>query len=273
MERIKISDFVKLTGSTLKTVIYYHKTGLLQEPVRSSGGYRLYGPAELTRMRLIKHLKCLGLDLKRIKEILGDGQDTKTLREVLQSLQAELMNEKKSLEERIAKIEQMLGEDTLLPDEDSFKSPSFQIIAEILGPDQIGEYARACPELFEQQQKVYSILDDFQWGEDYGETLRALAEFFKDHPREYQISLNYGARLAALDQLPEDAPEVEALAREAAGFIKSIPQLMEILRRQADIKRPLAGLYNGMVEKVKSPAQLRHGELLRQYLSLQDKLE
>ena len=40
--RIKISDFAKLTGSTLKTIIYYHKIGLLQEPQRSPGGYRLY---------------------------------------------------------------------------------------------------------------------------------------------------------------------------------------------------------------------------------------
>ena len=68
--RIKIGDFVKLTGSTLKTVIYYHKIGLLPEQVRSPGGYRLYGPAELNRMRLIKRLKSLGLDLKHIKEIM-----------------------------------------------------------------------------------------------------------------------------------------------------------------------------------------------------------
>lgn len=95
--RIKISDFVKLTGSTLKTVIYYHKIGLLQEPERSMAGYRLYGPAELSRMQTIKHLKGLGLDLKRIKEILGDIEHHKTLREVLESLQAELIAEKKTL--------------------------------------------------------------------------------------------------------------------------------------------------------------------------------
>jgi len=84
--RIKISNFVKLTGSTLKTIIYYHKIGLLLEPERSPGGYRLYGAGELTRMQLIKHLKSLGLDLKRIKEILGDKHNDKTLREVLESL-------------------------------------------------------------------------------------------------------------------------------------------------------------------------------------------
>ena len=268
--RIKIGDFVKLTGSTLKTVLYYHKIGLLQEPERSPGGYRLYGPAELTRMQLIKHLKNLGLDLKRIKEILGDIHDHKTLREVLQSLQAELLSEKRSLEERIVKIENLLSEDTVLLEEDSFASPSFEATTEILGPDQIEKYARTCPELFGQQRKVFSILDHFQWGEDYQETFRALAEFFKEHPQQYQISLDYGVRLARLAQLSEDNPEVEALAWETAEFIKSIPQLMEILGRQSGIKKPLASLYNDMVAKVISPAQVKHGQLLQQYLLLGD---
>lgn len=35
--QIKIGDFVKLTGNTLKTVLYYHKIGVLQEPERSPG--------------------------------------------------------------------------------------------------------------------------------------------------------------------------------------------------------------------------------------------
>jgi DNA-binding transcriptional MerR regulator len=264
---IKIGDFVKLTGSTLKTVLYYHKIGLLQEPKRSLGGYRLYGPAELTRMQVIKHLKCLGLDLKRIKEILGDTHSHKTLREVLQSLEAELLSEKECLEERIAKIEELLSEDTVPLDEDNFTSPSFQLIMDILGPEQIEKYARSCPELFDQQRKVYSILDDFQWGEDYQETFRALAEFFKAHPKEYQISLEYGARLARLAQLSEDDPEVEALARESAEFIKSMPQLVEILGKQPGIKRPLSSLYNDMVANIISPAQVKHGQLLQQYLA------
>ena len=70
-KQIKISDFAKLTGSTLKTIIYYHKIGLLQEPKRSPAGYRLYGPAELTRMQLIKRLKSLGLDLKAHQRNIG----------------------------------------------------------------------------------------------------------------------------------------------------------------------------------------------------------
>jgi len=265
--RIKISDFAKLTGSTLKTIIYYHKISLLKEPKRSPGGYRLYGPSELTCMRLIKHLKSLGLDLKRIKEILGDIHNHRTLREVLQSLRNELLSEKKHLEERVVRIEMLLSEETVTLDEDTFGSSSFQEIVEILGPDQIEKYARTCPELFDQQRKLFGIMDDFQWGEDYQETFRALSEYFQAHPQQYQISLDYGVRLAKLAQLPEDDPEVEALAQESAEFIKSIPQLREMLCNKPGIKKPLESLYNDMVSDVISPARMKHMQLLQKYLN------
>lgn len=265
--RIKISDFVKLTGSTVKTVLYYHKIGLLQEPERSPGGYRLYGAAELSRMQFIKHLKSLGLDLKQIKEIFGGTDDKKTLRDVLESLRNELLNEKKSLEERVAKIDKLLSEDEILLKEKTLSSSSFQMMTEILGSDKMNEYAGTCPEIFAQHKKIYGILDDFQWGENYQETFRALAEFFKEHPEQYQISLNLGTRLARLDQLSEDDPEIEALARDSAKFIKSIPQLKAILCKQSGIKKPLVNLYDDLVSNVISPAQVKHGQLFQQYLS------
>jgi DNA-binding transcriptional MerR regulator len=267
--QIKISDFVKLTGSTLKTVIYYHKIGLLQEPERSLSGYRLYGSAELSRMQRIKYLKGLGLDLRRIKEILGDIEHRKTLQEVLLSLQAELIAEKINLEERISKIEKLLNEDPALPYDDSFTSPSFQMVMDVLGADQIEKYFQACPELFEQQRKVHSILDGFQWGDDYQETFRALADFFKDHPGKYQVSLDYGVRLTRLANLPEDDPEVEALALESFEFIKSMPQLINLLGEQAGMKKHTESLYNDLLSDVLSPAQVKHGQLLQKYLASQ----
>lgn len=265
--RIKISDFVTLTGSTLKTIIYYHKIGLLPEPERSEGGYRLYGAAELTRMQLIKRFKSLGLDLKRIKEVLGDTHNHKTLREVLESLRFDLLSEKKSLEERIAKIELLLSEDKVLLDEDVCDSPSFQMITDILKPEQIESYAQTCPELFDQQRKLLGILDDFQWGEDYQETFRALAQYFQAHPEEYQMALDYGVRLSNLSQLSEDDPEIEIVARESTEFIKSIPQLRELLCNQPGMKQPHASLYNDMAANVYSPARMKHMQLFQKYLS------
>lgn len=267
MNRVKISDFAQLTGSTLKTIIYYHKIGLLQEPERSSGGYRLYGPEELTRMQLIKRLKSLGLDLKRIKEILGDIHNHKTLQEVLQSLRIELLNEKKSIEERVAKIELLLSKDTVLLNEDIGNSPSFQMITEILAPEQIENYARTCPKLFNQQQKLFSIMDNFKWGDNYKDTFRALAEYFQSHPKQYEISLEYGVRLSKLSQLSENDPEIEILARESAEFIKSIPQLRKLLCNQPGISKPFESLYNDLAADVISPARMKYRQLLQKYLN------
>ena len=69
------------------------------------------------------------------------GND-KTLREVLESLRIDLLSEKKSLEERIAQIELVLSEDKVILDEDICDSPSFQMITEILKPEQIENYAK-----------------------------------------------------------------------------------------------------------------------------------
>lgn len=265
--QIKISDFVKLTRSTLKTVLYYHKIGLLQEPKRSSSGYRLYGAEELARMRMIKHLKHLGLDLKQIKEILGDTQNHRTLIEVLQSLQAELLNEKKNIEEQLSKIEILLSQQTVLLEETSFGSESFQMVTEILEPEQIENYVQSCPELFDLQRNIFGIIEDFQWGEDYQENFRVIAEYFKSHPQQYQTALELGKRLSKLKQMSEDDPEIEILAREGATFIKRVPFLKEMLYDKSGFGITYENLFNEMVKNVLSPAQIKHKQLIQKYLN------
>ena len=259
---IKIGDFVKLTGSTLKTVRYYHKIGVLPRPEPTEVGYRLYGPAELNRMRLIKHLKSLGLDLKRIKKILGDVNNNATLQEVLQLLRNELVFDQKTIAERIAKIDKMLAQNSVHLDQDSFESSTFQKMAEILGADQIDKYAQICPEIYHQHQKLYGILDDFQWNECYQASFRTLAEFWKKHPEQYEIALDYGARCARLASLSEDDPEIEHLALETAEFVRSIHLLDEFnLQFQ-----PLYSLRNEMIVDTLPPARKKFDQLLQQYL-------
>jgi len=269
MNKLTVSDFVKLTGTTLKTVNYYHKIGLLPEPERTAAGYRLYGPVELHRMRLIKHLKSLGLDLKHIKEMLGDVTDPGSSREVLQSLRRELLNGMKTLEDRVAKIDAMLDTEASLLDEDILDSPSLQAATEILGAGTVSAYAQACPEMYDQHRKLHGILDDFKWGEDYQQTLADLAQFFKEHPREYQISLDYAERLGRISDLEEDNPDIDVLAREAAQLIKSKPVLKQVLLKQKPIQEPWRGVYDELVAVVLSPARIRFNQLLQKYLGVE----
>jgi DNA-binding transcriptional MerR regulator len=264
--KIKISDFVKLTRSTLKTVLYYHKIGLLQEPKRSPSGYRLYGAEELARMRMIKHLKNLGLDLKQIKEILGDIKDQNNLSQVLKSLQVELLKEKNIIEDQLSRIEMLLKQETVL-DKASFESEAFQMVTEILEPDQVENYVKSTPELFEQNRNVFGLIDDFQWGEDYKENFSAIAEYFKLHPEQYRKAMEFAKRLATLSEMSEEDPEVEILAREGAEFIKSIPLLSEILCDRSGFGITYENLFNDMASEVRSPAQMRHKQLIQKYLN------
>ncbi|KOA21330.1 HTH-type transcriptional regulator ZntR [Clostridium homopropionicum DSM 5847] len=266
--QIKISDFVKLTRSTLKTVLYYHKIGLLQEPKRSVSGYRLYGAEELSRMRMIKHLKNLGLDLKQIKEILGDSKNHNiNLSEVLKSLQYELLEEKKNIEIQLSKIEALLKQQTVLLEKATFGSEAFQIVAEILEPVQVKNNDQSSSELFEQRSNMFGILEDFQWGEGYKENFRAIAEYFKLHPEQYEMALEFGKRLTRLKEMSEEDPEVETLAREGAEFIKSIPFLKEILYDKSGFGITYENLFNEMAKVVLSPAQMKHKKLIQKYLN------
>lgn len=266
MERIKIGDFIKLTGTTLKTINYYHKIGLLPEPERSAGGYRLYGPAELNRMRLIKRLKSMGMDLKHIKVVMGDLENPRTSREVLQSLREEILKEKQILEERLGKIDALLDKDTLLLDDDCLDSPSFQMITEILGEDQIEKYSQTCPEIYNQHRKLYGILDDFQWGEDYQEGFSDLADYFKIHPEKYQLALELGARWAEISHLNEDDSRIEAFARESAAVVNNMPPVKELYRTDPGMKPPLESVYQDMVAGVLTPAQIRYQQLFKKFL-------
>ena len=64
--------FIRLTGSTAKSLRHYERLGLLA-PERTAAGYRRYSLVNLGRVQQILALKSLGLSLHTIKGVL-DGQ-------------------------------------------------------------------------------------------------------------------------------------------------------------------------------------------------------
>jgi MerR family copper efflux transcriptional regulator len=55
MEALTIHEAAEITGWSARMLRYVERTGLVA-PARSPGGYRLYGPAELQRLRTLKEL-------------------------------------------------------------------------------------------------------------------------------------------------------------------------------------------------------------------------
>ncbi len=50
----RIGDLARATDTAVETVRYYERIGLLPEPPRTEGNYRLYGEAHLHRLRFIQ---------------------------------------------------------------------------------------------------------------------------------------------------------------------------------------------------------------------------
>ena len=68
---LKIGDLASATGTKVVTIRYYEKIGLLSEPARSTGNYRLYDADSLQRLRFIRRSRDLGFSLDQIRELLS----------------------------------------------------------------------------------------------------------------------------------------------------------------------------------------------------------
>ena len=68
---MKIGDLAKSTLCSVETVRYYERAGLLPSPARSSGNYRMYGPAHVEALRFIRHCRSLDMTHDEIRTLLA----------------------------------------------------------------------------------------------------------------------------------------------------------------------------------------------------------
>ena len=68
--RIAIGALSRNTGASIETIRYYERVGLLPAPVRSDGGYRLYGRDELMRLNFIRRARALGFSIGEVRALL-----------------------------------------------------------------------------------------------------------------------------------------------------------------------------------------------------------
>src|SRR4030081_767869 len=67
---LKIGELAKQTGCLVETIRYYEREGLLLEPARSEGNYRLYANVHVERLQFIRHCRSLDLTLEEIRNLL-----------------------------------------------------------------------------------------------------------------------------------------------------------------------------------------------------------
>jgi MerR family transcriptional regulator, mercuric resistance operon regulatory protein len=71
---LRTGEVADAAGVNVQTLRYYHRRGLLAEPVRSLGGHRLYPPEAVAVLRVIKAAQRLGFTLDEIADLIDAGR-------------------------------------------------------------------------------------------------------------------------------------------------------------------------------------------------------
>lgn len=66
----QIGELAARSGLTPDALRYYERLGLLPPSRRTSGGFRVYTPAALDRLRFIKQAQAVGLSLQEIRALV-----------------------------------------------------------------------------------------------------------------------------------------------------------------------------------------------------------
>ncbi len=98
---LKIGDVSKRSGIGIEALRYYEKSGLLEKPLRTMSGYRVYDAQVLERLAFIKQSQALGFSLEEIKRIIEDARTGKSpcaeVREIVRRRLEELDERMKEL--------------------------------------------------------------------------------------------------------------------------------------------------------------------------------
>lgn len=68
---MKIGELASVAQCTVETIRYYEKAGLLSEPARTSGNFRVYGPEHVERLRFIRNCRALDMSHEEIHALLA----------------------------------------------------------------------------------------------------------------------------------------------------------------------------------------------------------
>ncbi|GAA3618292.1 MerR family transcriptional regulator [Lentzea roselyniae] len=71
MTRYQIGELAKMTGLTVRAIRFYSDSGLIPPTDRTAGGYRTYDAEAVARLKLVRTLRDLGVDLPTAGRVLA----------------------------------------------------------------------------------------------------------------------------------------------------------------------------------------------------------
>lgn len=68
---MKIGELAAATDTSVETIRYYEREGLLPAAVRTAGNYRVYGPTQVQRLAFIRRCRALDMTLEEVRHLLA----------------------------------------------------------------------------------------------------------------------------------------------------------------------------------------------------------
>jgi MerR family mercuric resistance operon transcriptional regulator len=69
---LTIGKLAAATGTSVETIRYYERIGLMPEPPRTASGYRLYSEHHVARLQFIRRARRLEFSLNEITDLLNE---------------------------------------------------------------------------------------------------------------------------------------------------------------------------------------------------------
>src|SRR2546426_904518 len=100
MTGLRIGEAAQRTGVSAANIRYYEKQGLLAPALRQDNDYRLYGDADLHRLRFIRMCRAMDMSLDEVRTLLAlDGQRPEDCRAASQTVESHLQHVRQRLGE------------------------------------------------------------------------------------------------------------------------------------------------------------------------------
>ena len=107
---LRRADLAQATGCNLETIRYYETAGILPPPARTVAGHRIYGGADVRRLRFVLRARELGFSLDDVRGLLGLGDGALlTCAEVKEKTEAHLGEVRAKIDD-LRRIETVLAE-------------------------------------------------------------------------------------------------------------------------------------------------------------------
>lgn len=114
---MRIGELARRTATTVDTLRFYERRGVLAPPARSANGYRDYPDAAVERVRLVRRALAVGFTLRELERILRQRDQGGVPCREARALLAEKLAEVKRRRRELAALDRLLA--ALLGDWDS----------------------------------------------------------------------------------------------------------------------------------------------------------